>query len=315
MYAPLPLARTPRPAISLILATIGEDERLLTLLESLASQTLRDFETIVVDQSSDERVERLVAAYRNHIDIRHVRHARGLSRSRNAGLRIATGAIVGFPDDDCWYEPGLLERVQRFLGAHPRAEGVTGRALFDASEHPPARFARRAQWLAPARVWTQGISCTIFLRRALVARLGPFDERLGLGADTPWTAAEESDYLLRAVRSRAHIWYDPALTVHHPGHRGRFTAVEHARGASYARAMGYVMRRHRASVASLAYQLARPVGGAMVGALRGRLDVVRFHACVLGGRWQGWRDGGPSTVPTREWTLGEIPVAAASERP
>src|SRR5204862_5584592 len=109
-------------------------------------------------------------------------------------------------------------------------------------------------------------------------------EALGLGAGTPWTAAEESDYLLRAVNARAHIWYDPALTVHHPGHRGRFTAVEHARGASYARAMGYVMRRHNAGREAIMYHVARAIAGAACAILRGRLDLARFHAGVMRGR-------------------------------
>jgi glycosyltransferase involved in cell wall biosynthesis len=52
----VPLAYKPRPAISLILATIGDDERLAHLLESLRAQTFRDFEAIVVDQSGGERV-------------------------------------------------------------------------------------------------------------------------------------------------------------------------------------------------------------------------------------------------------------------
>jgi glycosyltransferase involved in cell wall biosynthesis len=315
VHAPLSPARTLRPAISLILATIGTDHRLAKLLESLRKQTLRDFETIVVDQSEGDDVEILVDGHRDALAIRHLRHPRGLSRSRNAGLHVATGAVIAFPDDDCWYDTDVLARVQQFLARHPRVDGVTGRALFDVTEHPPARFARRAQWVVPAKVWTQGISCTIFLRRALVMRIGPFDERLGLGADSPWTAAEESDYLLRAVGLHAQIWYDPALTVHHPGHRGRFTSFEHARGASYARAMGYVMRRHGAGVSSLAYHLARPFGGALAGMLRGRGDVARFHACVLGGRFQGWRDGASASDAAREPVREDVSAVAAPEHP
>jgi len=76
----------------------------------------------------------------------------------------------------------------------------------------------------------------------------------------------------------------PALTVHHPGHRGRFTVVEHARGASYARAMGYLMRRHDAGRDALVYHVARAIGGMLCAILRGRLDVARFHWCVMRGR-------------------------------
>ena len=311
----MPLAHKPPPAISLILATIGDDDRLADLLASLRSQTFRDFETIIVDQSGDDRVERIVDAHGQALVITHVRHARGLSRSRNAGLRLARGRIIGFPDDDCWYDAGLLDRVQRFLHGHADVDGVTGRAVFDPSEHPPARFARRAGWVVAAKVWTQGISCTIFLRHGLVARIGPFDESIGLGADTPWIAGEESDYLLRAVEARARVWYDPALTVHHPGHRGRFTVVEHARGASYARAMGYVMRRHGAHAGSLAYHLARPIGGALSAVIRGRIDIARFHLCVLRGRWRGWRDGALRAAPAAQRWIDEVATAAAPETP
>ena len=311
----MPPAQKSPPAISLILATIGDDERLANLLRSLQAQAFRDFEAIIVDQSGDDRVLRIVDTHGGGLAIRHLRHARGLSRSRNAGLRVAAGDIVGFPDDDCWYDSPLLGRVHRFLAAHPQVDGLTGRALFDAREHPPARFARRARWVAPATVWTQGISCTIFLRRALVARVGPFDESLGLGAGTPWIAAEESDYLLRAVEAGANVWYDPALTVHHPGHRGRFTSVEHARGASYARAMGYVLRRHQAGRAALLHHLARSLGGMLCTAMGGRLDLARFHACVLAGRWRGWRDAQPTACSAAGWNTGEVASARLPETP
>ena len=309
------LAQKAPPAISLILATIGDDERLANLLRSLQSQAFRDFEAVVVDQSGDDRVLRIMDAHGDGLPIRHLRHARGLSRSRNAGLRVAAGDVVGFPDDDCWYDAHLLGRVHRFLAAHAQVDGLTGRALFDASEHPPARFARRARWVAPATVWTQGISCTIFLRRMLVERIGPFDESLGLGAGTPWIAAEESDYLLRAVEAGANVWYDPALTVHHPGHRGRFTSVEHARGGSYARAMGYVLRRHHAAPAALLHHLARPLGGMLWATLRRRLDLARFHACVLAGRWRGWRDGQAAASIAAAWSSDDLAPARLPETP
>jgi len=78
----VPVAYKPRPAVSLILATIGDDERLANLLESLRSQTLRSFEAIVVDQSGSERVRQIIDAHGAGLDVTHIRHARGLSRSR-----------------------------------------------------------------------------------------------------------------------------------------------------------------------------------------------------------------------------------------
>ena len=55
------------------------------------------------------------------------------------------------------------------------------------------------------------------------AELGPFDEHLGLGASSPWIAAEESDYLARAVGMGARIRYEPDIVVEHPGPSGVLT--------------------------------------------------------------------------------------------
>jgi glycosyltransferase involved in cell wall biosynthesis len=121
----------PPPAISLILATVGEDARLADLLASLRTQTFRDFEAIVVDQSGDDRLVALVDACRRSFALRHVRHARGLSRSRNAGLRLAAGGFVVFRDDVCVFEGDFLVGVYGFLANAPFLVGIWVRGFFE----------------------------------------------------------------------------------------------------------------------------------------------------------------------------------------
>jgi glycosyltransferase involved in cell wall biosynthesis len=281
------------PFLSLIVATVDRVTLVDELLASLVLQTLQDFEVVVIDQNADDRLVDLVARYAGLLEISHVRHApRGLSRSRNAGLALARGKAVAFPDDDCRYRADTVARVASFFITEPDADGVTGRAVASAGERAPARFARHAHWLSRRSVFVGGMSCVIFLRAQICARIGPFDERLGLGAPPPWNAAEETDYLARAVFAGARIRYEPELVVEHPGPRGALTAAFVVRAATYSRAFGFVLRRHGAERLHFHVLVIRALAGAAIAMLRGRIDLVRYHWAVARGRVQGWRDGG-----------------------
>ena len=279
------------PQLSLIVATLGREAELARCLASLAAQTSRDFEVVIVDQNPDDRVAALLERERLPFPLTHVRAPQGLSRARNVGLRLARGNIVGFPDDDCWYDVDIVARVLQFFAAQPSAHGLSGGGAASAGGAPRGRFARGAQWVTAARAWTQGMSSAIFLRRQLIALVGPFDEALGVGSGTLWPAAEETDYLLRAVARGARIWYDPRLAVHHPGNPVQPRQKILERGRRYGRAMGYVLAKHRRSRLELAYHVARAVTGAMLSLLRARWAEARLHAAVARGRIGGWRDG------------------------
>jgi GT2 family glycosyltransferase len=285
------------PSVSLVVATLGRYVELRTLFESLAAQRSRDFEVVLVDQNDDEMLSPLVTAYRASFPIVHAACAPGLSRARNAGVAIASGGIIGFPDDDCSYDAATVARAIEFFTVNPQADGLTGRGVQVQGQRPHARFDRAARWVTAGGVWTQGISYTLFVRRALVRRVGAFDEQLGLGSGTAWPAAEEADYLLRALSAGARIWYDPSFTVHHPGSHGDYSATLIERGRRYGCAMGYVLRKHHRSRFELAYHLLRPGTGALLAVSRGRFGEARYHAAVAKGRWQGWRDGRRTFVP------------------
>lgn len=293
------------PRLSLIVATLSRVAELARYLASLAAQSNREFEVVLVDQNNDDRVAEVVARHGPQLSLTRVCSPPGLSRARNAGLQSARGAIVGFPDDDCWYDADIVARVLEFFAGRPAVDGLSGGGAAGAGGPPRARFARSDRWVSAARVWTQGMSSAIFLRRELIAAVGPFDEQLGVGSGTAWPAAEETDYLLRAIASGARIWYDSGFTVRHPGTSGQSAQQLLDRGAAYGRAMGYVLAKHRRSRVELAYHVGRAVAGATLAAARARRDETKVYAAIAQGRLRGWRDGvalragAPATGPHR----------------
>lgn len=278
---------------SLILATLGREAELARCLDSIAAQEHRDIQLVVIDQNDDDRVARLLASRSWSFEVLHLRSSPGLSRARNLGLKAATGDVVGFPDDDCWYEPDLLAQVAQELAWHPACGGVSGRSIDEAGRPSDACFPREPGALDAYSVWTSAISYAIFLRRAVCLAVGPFDESLGVGAQTPFGSAEETDYLIRAISTGARLEYLPTITVHHPNKNQLAGPRGWARTRSYAAGMGRVLAKHRYPLPYRFWQVARPLAGALVAAAGGRVELSRQRWAVASGRIEGLTARGP----------------------
>jgi glycosyltransferase involved in cell wall biosynthesis len=258
----------------LVVATINRVEELGRLLDSLERQTHRDFRVLVVDQNGDDRVDSTLSPHRT-LELERLDAPSGLSRARNRALPHVRADVVGFPDDDCTFPDNLLERVAARLAADPDLDGVTGRATDSVSwKHDAAMLTRE-------NLWNRAISFTIFLRRALVERVGAFDEALGL----PSSSGEEIDYLIRALDAGARIEYDPTLVVIHPEKNRDLGAVGARDGAS----LGYILRKHDYPARTVAGMLVRPAGGVLLALVRNDRTRARFHAATLRGRVLGYR--------------------------
>jgi glycosyltransferase involved in cell wall biosynthesis len=274
---------------SLIVCTLGRVAELERLLASLAAQSHTDFEVIVVDQNADGRLAPLLAAHASHLMLRHLRCAPGLSRSRNLGLHHATGDVIAFPDDDCWYPDELLAQVAAFFEEHPLVGGLSGRATDEQGRNVAGRWDRQAGLLTLENVWRRAISFTIFLRRGAVMRLGPFDETLGVGAGTPFGSGEETEYLIRALKAGTVLFYSPRYAVYHPEVGAEYGDRAAARALGYGLGMGRVLRLHRYGAGFVLRSLVRPLGGGLLFFLMGQRNRARFHLNVARGRWAGWR--------------------------
>ncbi|MFV9654437.1 glycosyltransferase [Pseudomonas sp. NY15366] len=110
---------------SIILTTYNRPDLLQDALASVGSQTLRDFEVILVNDNG-EPVEHLLAAY--DFPITYIRQGRnqGLSAARNAGLALARGRYIVYLDDDDIYLPNHLAVLAEAFERHPDSVIYTG---------------------------------------------------------------------------------------------------------------------------------------------------------------------------------------------
>ena len=269
--------------ISLILATVGRSAELHKLIDSLAAQTLPEFELIVVDQNPDERLQPVLQRARNlGLTLRHLKYTPpNLALARNAGIAAARGRWIGFPDDDCWYEPQTLERMLLRTLRRDRPEGVIGRWVEQDPAHPPGTLS----WQRSSRFRDLPVSSiTLFFSSALLQRLGGFDGRLGVGQ---WFGAgEETDIVLRALRCGAMLAYEPGVCVHHradPPTRQMSAAM--LRSVRWrARGAGALYAKHRLP----AWVIVRGMLSPLVRSALDPLLPFTHGLAVTHGRLQGW---------------------------
>jgi len=273
----------------LVVPTLGRSAELARFLDALEAQSYGSFRLIVVvDQDGKAELEPILAQYRDRIELQLVESARGLSRARNAGLRQVAGDVVSFPDDDCWYPPDLLERVADSLERNPDWDGVTGRTIDGSARSSVMLWQKQPGLITRENVWRTAITVTIFLRQALVERVGFFDETLSLGSGTPWGSGDETDYVLRALASGFTLGYDPSIVVYHEAPNPPFSRAAAERAYGYGMGNSRVLRMHGYPRWFAAYRVLQLVAGSTYFLARGRVALARFYWAMARGRAVGW---------------------------
>lgn len=191
------------PRFSIIVPTYNRPGYLRQALESVLSQTIVDFECIVVDDASP-----MPARVPEDARIRLVRlpHNNGPAVARNAGLAEARGRSIVFLDDDDLYTPDRLALALSGLTRAPIA------VCWSRSLGAPMGNARSLEGNVRDVILNTGIPHlgTTAVDRAVVPQ---FDER--------FLAAEDVEWWLRLAH-RASVTTAPRLGYiirRHPGDR------------------------------------------------------------------------------------------------
>jgi glycosyltransferase involved in cell wall biosynthesis len=236
--SPPELNTRPAPAVSVLVSAYQAESTLHGTLASLASQTYRDFEAVIVDDGSRDGTASVVAAWcARDARVRHIPQAhRGLAEARNTALAAARAPLVTLLDADDWMLPGYLDAMvgaladQRFALAycdawvyHEGGRRVRRQSILAGLLAPPTAAPLLVRELVKRNIVF--VACTF--RRALAVELGGFR----LFAEG---GVEDYDLWLRMALAGARFTrVDERRAVYRQGRAGQlFSDVQRMNGAT-----------------------------------------------------------------------------------
>lgn len=230
-------------AVSVIMSTRNRADYLPEVLRSLAAQVGgAPFEVIVIDNGSTDDTPALLAAWcERDPRFRTAREARpGLSRGKNAGVRMARAPLLLFADDDVRADPRWIASYRALFDRHPEPLLVAGGpivpmphdlgpwpdwfgepALADAGllDHHEERALQSGEY-----VWGGNMA----VPKRVFDQLGGWDESAGLQGDRRVTSLESAGFEDTELQDRLRkaggtVWFCPDAGVQHRVDRGGIT--------------------------------------------------------------------------------------------
>jgi glycosyltransferase involved in cell wall biosynthesis len=215
--------KTPDSAVSatVVVPTRDRTAQLAACLDSVRAALRDGDELVVVDSAS--RDAKSVAEVARTAGATLVRCERpGVNRARNAGWRAGVQPVVLFTDDDVVVEPGWRDALVAAATADPDIGFVSGRILPPAGEQPSRDVAIKrddtAERYDAASVGNLGHGASLALPRAVLERLGGWDESLGVGGR--FGSSPEHDLFDRCFAAGLSGRFEPAALAYHAQWRG-----------------------------------------------------------------------------------------------
>jgi len=190
-------------------------------------------EIIVVDNNSDDQTKEVVQKFIGEcsIEAKYVFEIKqGLSHARNTGVRVARSEILLFTDDDVIVDPDWICKMIEAFVLHG-ADCVGGKIL-------PIWPCKKPSWLfkeieVKLSLLDYGenllviknedrlfFGANIGFSRKILQKVGEFDTLLGRKG-TKLYGSEDTDMLLRVLRSGGKMVYQPDAVIHHAVHVDR----------------------------------------------------------------------------------------------
>lgn len=172
--------------VSVIIPTFNRANYIGEAIDSVLSQTYKDYEIVVVDDGSTDNTKEVLKKYSDKIKYVYQRN-RGLSASRNRGIDESNGEYIGFLDsDDIWLSDKLEKQVDILDQGHNYAFVCSDSYVIDETGKIIKTFGKGIyNYETFESLYEENfvLVLTVLLRRRCLEDVGLFDETLSMSED------------------------------------------------------------------------------------------------------------------------------------
>lgn len=198
--------------VTVLVCTRNRSDSIESCILRILNNTYRDFEFLIVDQSTSKKTEEIV---KKHISadkrIKYLRmEGQGKSRALNLGIRNSSGYIIATTDDDCIVNKDWIENIIKAFEKNPDVDIVYGRVI-----NKPDEFSMKDRKYSGrfSKLFFVGDGANVSSKRSIFKKLKGYDELLGPGA--PLGTLGDQDFAYRALYLGLKILNAKQVTVTH----------------------------------------------------------------------------------------------------
>jgi glycosyltransferase involved in cell wall biosynthesis len=312
------------PVVSILMPCFNAGKTINAALESIASQTLSDFELVLVNDGSTDDTAEIIDQWSirdNRIKKIQLPHS-GIITALNHGLRECSSELVARMDADDWMYPERLERQVNHLNRNPDTGVVS--CLVEAFPLDQVRegFRVYVDWLN-SLIGDGHIKRELFIESPLPHPSVMFRKHVVVGhgeyQEMGW--AEDYDLWLRLAQQGVHFNKVPELLLKWREHTERLTRVDNRYSLeNFLRAKAYYLSKGLLKLKKAVFIWGAGMTGRRISKhlQRNRVPLVGFFdvdPAKIGKTLRGLPIRGIQEIP-RQWQNFESPVllAAVSSR-
>lgn len=155
-------------------------------LRSVAAQTYREVEHIVVDGNSNDGTQEIVTRYNGCVAKFISEPDNGIYDAMNKGLELSTGDVIGFLNaNDVYFNDNILLKVASLMESE-ELDAVYGDVEFFRAQNPGRTIRRyRSKYFSPKRIamgWMPAHP-SLYMQRRIYDHFGYFDTRYQIAGD------------------------------------------------------------------------------------------------------------------------------------
>jgi glycosyltransferase involved in cell wall biosynthesis len=194
------------PKVSIVIPSYNTASLIANCLDSVFSQTFRDYEAIIVNDGSPDtpQLEEVLRPYQDKIVYIRQQNKR-VAGARNTAIRQAQGEFLAFLDSDDSWLPDHLASQMALFDSDPSLDMVYSDAALISESSRQKTFMEKCPSVGPANFESLAVEqshipiSTVVARKAALIKAGLFDESL--------VRCDDYDMWLRAAFWGAKIGY------------------------------------------------------------------------------------------------------------